>query len=172
MIKKAILVILVLLIVYLLLANAIRPKILYPAGRDTVESFNDGTYQILSGQTEDGLRIESLYNCKYNALIIQQVEDFRVTNGKVYVTGNSIQYFTSDKADIKCTYEIIAVIEIETNRLMLCVIPDSSTDRGIYIRFLDEMINNGEAQLLSQLTDFSQEDQSVFEGFGHSLNNK
>lgn len=174
--KKAALVILVLLIVYLLLANAMRPKVLYPAGRDTVESFGDGTYQIFSGHTADGLRIETLYNCKYDVVIIPQVEHFQIANGKVYVTGKSIAYYTYDGVDIECTYEHYAVIEIETNKLTLCICPDSasSVDAGldIYTRLLDEMINNGDVQLMSQLTGFSKEDQSVFEGFAHSLNNK
>lgn len=174
--KKTIFVILALLVVFLLLANDIRPKILYPAGRDTVESFGDGTYQILSGQTEEGLRKETLYNCKYDVVIIPRVQHFQITNGKVYVTGKSIEYYTYDGVDIGCTYERYAVIEMETNKLTLCMIPDSasSVDAGldVYTRLMDEMVNNGDVQFLSQLTDFSQEDQSVFEELGYSLNNQ
>ncbi len=161
--KKTIFLILILLVVYLVLTNAMRPKILYPAGRDTVESFGDGTYQILSVRPSEGLRWECLHNCKYNTRIIQQVEDFKIMNGKVYVTGNANRHIASGEANIKCTYELLAVIEIDTNQLMLYVNPDSSTDRDIYIYRLDEMIKNGDVQLLSQLTDFSKEDQSVFE---------
>lgn len=169
--KKTIYFFPVLLIVLLLLANAIRPKILYPAGRDTVESFGDGTYQIFSGQTGEGLRKETLYNCKYDVVIIPQVELFQITNGKVYATGKSIEHYTYDGADIEYTYEHYAVIEIETNKLTLCMLPDSSTGAdtylNVYTRLLDEMIKNGDVQLLCQLTDFSNVDQSVFEKFGH-----
>ena len=166
--KKAILVILVLLAVYLILANAMRPKILYPAGRDTVESFGDGTYQIFSGQTAEGLHKESLYNCKYDIVIIPRVEHFRAIDGKVYVTGKSIEHYTHDGVDIEYIYEHYAVIEIETNKLTLHMLPDSSTgmdtDLDVYTSLLDEMIKNGDVQLLPQLTDFSKDAQLVFGG--------
>lgn len=168
--KKAILVILVLLIVYVLLANAMRSEILYPAGKDTVESFGDGIYQILSGQTAEGLRKETLYNCKYDVVIIPQVERFQITNGKVYVIGKSNGHYIYDGNDIECTYKHYSVIEIETNRLTLCMVPENSSglDAGldVYSRLLDGMIQNGDAQMLGQLTDFPKEDQSFFEGFG------
>lgn len=159
--KKTICVLLILLIVYVVIANAMRPEILYPAGFDTIESFGDGTYQVLSGETD------CLYNCKYDSSIISSVEHFRIKNGKVYVTGNSIQHHTYDEAVIKYTYELYAVIEMENNHLTLCVIPDSSSAPGIYIPWLEEMTKNGDIQLLSQLTDFSNEDRAAFDGLGH-----
>lgn len=168
--KKALLFILALLIAYLLLANATQTEILYPAGKDTVESFGDGTYQIFTSQTTEGLRKETLYNCKYDVVIIPRVEHFQITNGKVYVIGKSTGYYTYDGVDIECSYEHYAVIETETNRLTLCLIPVNSSGEAsidVYIRLLDEMIQNDEVQLLDQLSDFSKEDQSVFEGFGH-----
>ena len=168
--KKAIFVIFVVLIVYVLLVNAMRSEILYPAGNDTVESFGDGTYQILSGQTAEGLRKETLYSCKYDVVIIPRVERFQTKNGKVYVIGKSTGHYTYAGNNIECTYKHYAVIEIETNRLTLCMAPDDSSDvdagLDVYSRLLNGMIQNGDAQMLGQLTDFSKEDQSFFEGFG------
>lgn len=173
--KKSLLFILALFIVYLLLSNTTQTEILYPAGKDTAKSFGDGTYQIFTSQTTGGLRKETLYNCKYHLTIIPQVEYFQIANGKVYVIGKSTRYYLDNGADIECSYEHYAVIETETNMLTLCLIPVNSSGEAsidVYIRILDEMIQNGDVQLLCQLTDFSEDDRSVFEGLCHYLNSK
>ena len=165
--KKTICVLLVLLVGYVVIANAMRPEIKYPAGRDTKESFGDGTYQILTGRTAEGLYMEGLHNCEYHSWIIPQVENFRITNGRVYVAGNGSRSFSENEVLTEYTYEIYAVIELESNTLALCVIPDSSLAPDMYYGQLDEMIKNGDIRWLNQFADFSNEDRAVFEGSGH-----
>lgn len=164
--KKTICVILVLLVGYVVIANAMRPEIKYPAGRDTVESFGDGTYQIAILHAKTG-HYNILYNEEYKTKIIPYVEQFFTTKDRAYIVGNGSWSVAEGETLTEYTYEIYAVIELKSNMLTLCVIPDSSLAPDMYYGQLDEMIKNGDIQLLNQLTDFSNEDRAVFEGLGH-----
>lgn len=146
-------------LIFAMLSNEMHTEITYPAGIDTIESFGDGTYQLLSDETE------GLYNFKYSSCIIQQVKNFRVVNERVYLTGTAIQSYSDSKNNNDYVYELYAVIELHNNRLTLCAVTDSHSAPGIYIYRLEEMIANGDMQLLSQLSDFSNVDQSVFAEF-------
>lgn len=156
--------ILILLLIFTILAKGMHKDITYPAGIDTIDSFGDGTYQLLSGEKE------SLYNFKYSSCIIPQVKSFRVVNEKVYLTGTALQSYTDGKSNNECVYELYAVIELHNNSLTLCAVSAVPSDPEIYIYRLEEMIENGDMQLLSDFSDFSNVDQSVFAEFSHFIN--
>ena len=167
--KKAVFFAVALVVALCLIANAMQPDIKYPAGKDTEESFGDGTYQIIAGHTSTGYR-KDLYNCKYKTSIIPYVEQFQVTKERAYIIGNGSWNVSDGENLIKYTYELYAAIEIGSNQLTLCVIPDSVSSPDMYIAHLDEMIKNGDLRLVSQLTDFSDADQSIFEELYYRTN--
>ena len=167
--KKAVFFFLVFVVVLFLVANAMQPEIKYPAGKDTKESFGDGTYQIATIHASSGY-YEILYNCEYRTRIIPYVEQFCLTKERAYIIGNCSRNVVDGENVIKYTYELYVAIELRTNQLTLCVIPNSSSAPDMDIAYLDEMIKNGDLRLVSQLTDFSEADQSVFEELDHLQN--
>ena len=140
------------LLANILLGNSTK----YPAGKDTIETFGDGTYQISSGSTD------SLFNEKYGSCIIQKVEKFREVNQKVYLLGSTTQEHVAGEAKVECGYKIYSLIELEDNTMTLCVIPNYAFCPEIYIYRFDEMLDNCDVQFVSALSEFSDEDYSVF----------
>lgn len=167
--KKLFLCLSCLVLLVFVACNSHGKEIKYPAGKDTKESFGDGTYQIATGHTSTGYR-EILYNFEYKTSIIPYVEQFRATKERAYIIGNGSRNVVDGENLIKYTYELYAVIETEINQLTLCIIPDSASAPDMYIAHLDEMIKNGDLRLVSQLTDFSAADQSIFEELYYRTN--
>lgn len=126
-------------------------RVRYPAGTDTGISFGDGTFQILTGSRD------SLYQIPYNTCLIEQVEDVLVRSGKVYVVGS-----VPDQEGGK-DFLIYAVITMETNQIRLCFVPQNDAGAMPYIHRLDEMLENQDALLLTDLHDFSEEEQQIFQ---------
>lgn len=155
--KKRIYWVLFLLIPLGLCTNLLcRNEIKYPVGIDTIASFGDGTYQISSGTNR------SLFNEKYGSCMIQQVDQFYTANEKVYLVGRTVNRYLVDEQEITQDYEIYSVIQLDNNRMTLCVLPQHSLDSEIYIYRLDEMIDHNEVHLISDLSSFSEEDNAVF----------
>lgn len=165
--KKIILIVVAAIIVGSLVECALRPEIRYPSGKDTKESFGDGTYQIGTIHAPTGY-YDILDNSEYNNTIIPYVEQFHKTKEKAYVIGNETRNYEQDGVSTTYTYDIYAVIDVKTNHLTLCIIPSSPSAPDMWIADLDVMIENGDVLLVNQLTDFSAADQAVFEGFDHS----
>lgn len=84
------------------------------------------------------------------------------TNGKAYITGFTVLEYGSAGAPVEYNYQLYVVVNTINNTMQLCaILPDSSAPE-IYISQLDDMIKNGDAIVLTSLTDFSKEDQLVF----------
>lgn len=132
-------------------------NIKYPAGKDIIESFGDGTYQISSGNNK------SLFNVEYSSCIIQQVEQFYETHKKVYVIGSTTQEYIVDESKVERRYKIYAVIELQDNTMTLCTIPTNSLYPDIFIYRLYEMIDNCNITLISDLSALPDEDLKVFQ---------
>lgn len=132
-------------------------RIKYPAGKDTVQSFGDGTYQISSGSCE------SLFNEEYHNCIIQKVNKIHQTGTNVYIIGTNTQKTIVDDAEVGQSYKMYAVIELQDNMLMLCAIPANPLYPDVFIVNLDEMLDNGDVVVISELSGFSHEDFSVFQ---------
>ena len=131
-------------------------SIKYPSGKDTIESFGDGTYQISSGNSN------GLFNEKYGNCIIQNVDKFHITDEKIYVIGSTEQNAVVDGVEIKRSYIIYSVIELENNTMELFCVPNNPLHPNVFIVRLDEMIENCDVRLLSFLSDFSAKDLTVF----------
>lgn len=119
---------------------AISPRknnIRYPAGRDTVESFGDGTYQILSGTCD------VLSNEKYGNCIIERVYEFCESSDKVYVIGSPVHGYVDgyipNSADGECLDTIYAIIELQDNTMQLYLRTEDPS-KHISIYRLEEMV--------------------------------
>ena len=146
------------LIVIVLFGNCLPGNnIKYPAGKDTIESFGDGTYQISSGSNE------SLFNEEYGSCIMQQVSEFYETEKKVYIIGITTQEFFVDEAKVERSYKMYAVLELQNNTMTLCPIPADQSYPEVYIYRLNEMIDNCDIALVSDLSAFSDEDFLTFQ---------
>ncbi|MFE4569798.1 hypothetical protein [Paenibacillus chitinolyticus] len=88
--RMIILVLVVLMIIFGAVMVLKDGKERFPSGKDTVESFGDGTFQILRGYV-DNKQVDSLFN--YNMDILEQVVEKNIKNYKVkdrmlYVLGD------------------------------------------------------------------------------------
>lgn len=138
---------------FLLAYSFFGPQVKYPAGRDTVESFGDGSYQILRASSER----KDLYSEKYSSCIINNVESVHERRGKAYIAGTDTINAGS------AVYRLYAVIDTSENTLQLCIIPPDSAAPDLRISRLDEMVTNGDAVVFTSLDDFSEEDRLVFQ---------
>ncbi len=138
---------------FLLAYSFFGPHVKYPAGRERVESFGDGSYQILRASSER----KNLYSEKYSSCIINNVESVHERRGKAYIVGTD----TINAGSV--VYRLYAVIDTSENTIQLCIIPPDSTAPDLHIYCLDEMVTNGDAVVYASLDDFSEEDRLVFQ---------
>ncbi len=129
------------------------PHVKYPEGRDTVQSYGDGSYQILRASSER----KNLHSEKYNSSMIDNVEFVHERRGKAYIAG------TDSVSAGSAEYRLYAVIDTSENTLQLCIIPPDSAAPDLHIYRLDEMVTNGDVIVFTSLDDFPEEDRLVFQ---------
>ncbi len=130
---------------------ALTPKAKYPPGRDTVESFGDGTYQLQKSNSGLVLR-----NCAYRFEVASKVIAHKCSGGTLYVIGLTSVYVSSQVSD----YILYAEISLDSYALKVCLPPEAGekyTDR-----IFQKMADDGKAILLSDFSQFSSESQAVF----------
>lgn len=139
----------------------------YPAGKDTVMSFGDGSFQILRSMYHKSLWF---FSEKYQCGIIDDVERVQELKGKAYITGSSGTTYVSDDASVEyiSSYQLYVVVNTTENTMQLCAIPLDTSAPEIYISYLDEMIKAGKAVVYAGLKDFSEEDRLVFQNMQDS----
>ena len=121
-------------------------KVKYPAGRDTRESYGDGTFQLLSLRKTGPLYLS---NEAYNSIVLCDVQGVRESDGMLYAIGSAGQckvYFSAD---------------LSTCRMYLCAVPQDGEE--FYINRLDEMEKNGDAVCYSSLAEFPEAAREAFE---------
>lgn len=91
------------------------------------------------------------------------IKKFYQTDKKVYIVGKTTQESFSDETKLERSYKMYAVIDLPTNNMMLCSIPDDLSYQEVYIYRLDEMVGNCDVALISDLSAFSDEDFQVFQ---------
>ncbi len=139
----------------------------YPAGKDTVMSFGDGSFQILRSMDRENL---CFFSEEYQSCIIRDVEHAQELKGKAYITGSSGTTYVSDDASVEyiSSYQLYVVVNTTENTMQLCAIPLDTSAPEIYISYLDEMIKSGKAVVYAGLKDFSEEDRLVFQNMQDS----
>ena len=133
----------------------------YFSGKDTIESYGDGTYQLMHHREE-----QRLFNLKYNVCIIHYVDAILEYNGKIYATGEYPKTIkNTNEESIEILFRVYAVVDIQNNHLQFCaVIEDSYSMPNVELRVVtDEMISGGDATILESVTDFETEDWAVFQ---------
>lgn len=134
-----------------------RRQIVYPSGRDTLESFGDGTYQLIRVAGCEGLG-----SAKYHTGIIDQVNQIKQTTDKVYVIGSEVWEIEVDGETVECCYTIYVVISLCDNTMQICIVPEYPFAPDVHIHRMKKMIENNDAQRLDKFTDFSDADQMEF----------
>lgn len=133
----------------------------YLSGKDTIESYGDGTHQLLRHGEK-----QSLYTFKYNTCIIEYVNAIQEYNGKVYAIGaytDTIENINEESIEI--IYRLYAVVDLQNNHVQFCASPNNDyyilSTEPPFIH--EDMIVNGDATVYESVTDFSAEDWAVFQ---------
>lgn len=142
------------------------PDIKYPSGRDTTNSYGDGTYQTLKSY----LGTESLVNWQYNDEVIDTITAMDANDETAYFYG-----FTNCSAYIdgpRDCYWIYAKLKIETNQLWVYFEPSEACESmpqgdGVPERLArykyKELKDNPLMEVYAQYTDFSEQDRAIFD---------
>lgn len=124
----------------LLISTACAPKqqISFPVGKDTVETFSDGSFQIVKNPD----RTLALCNVKYNSTVIDKVKQYKKTEQAIMIKG------TLKKI------QMYAVMDITDNKLY-CLI--ETTDNNFQMEkplHLENMINEGSLVICNDYQEF------------------
>lgn len=118
-------------------------KVKYAPGKDTKESYGDGTFQLL-GNTKSNQTV--LSNEEYRCILLDNVQAIKEKNGKLYVIGEYRQ----------CA--LYLVVKLKDNTMQFCTVPES--EKHFY--HLDEMLESGDAVFYASFDEFSKKDREVF----------
>lgn len=119
----------------------------YEQGKDTIQAYGDGTYQILHQKT-DGQEHEILTNCKYNQCVLTEVDSYTSVDENVYFMG---KYYT---------LKIWCKLSVNENLLLYCIEDNEKED--FTMTYLNDMQTDNQIKLLSSYEDFSENDKRIF----------
>lgn len=160
--KKYIRIGIILIVTVFIAVSCVKAKrIKFPSGRDTKESYGDGTYQILSHQELPHERTLSLRNEAYRSCLIQYVDAYQKEGSKVFITGSNTAPW--DNLNDAGRYLLYAVIDINNNTATLCVVPEGPLMGKYWFSSQEKMINDGVLHLISDISEFNEEDYAVFQ---------
>ena len=120
----------------------------YPLGRDTHEVYFNGLYQTLRGASGDGHETFSLYNAKYNEILIDTIEFDMKGKDTLYFSGTNW-----GMSDVYC------VIDKKTAVLKLYEPSEQKPGRGTA---LFQMMKNGDMEYIEKYTQFTKREQQMF----------
>ena len=135
----------------LLITACFDSRLQYPSGRDTVESWGDGTFQLLRSPSARCVSFE-----KYNTILLDNVEEYLKIDEKVYLYG----YIEKGYAKDPWKYHVFLVLNIQNNTFELCA--ETQDEPQYYFTYRDEIIASGEGLLYDTLESFPQEYIAVF----------
>ena len=119
----------------------------YDLWKDTVESFGDGTYQIMH-QVYEGKSINILTNAAYNEAVITEIYNYSVKNEAAYFYG------------VHHSQEVYAVLYINDNLLKYYV--DKSNGDDFIMTHVNSMVEYQQIKLLSTYDEFSTAEKAEF----------
>lgn len=154
----------VLVLVFFLIAVTscgLREKSKYPSGKDTIESYGDGTFQLVRIDPAIGVFYKALSFEKYHSVVIAHVDNVKRVDGKVYFLGHEDSQYVTDQGIVDVRHTIYAVLELKSNTIQYCAVSDYPLAEAIYISRQDEMVQNEDMVFLDSLSDFSDEDENV-----------
>ena len=125
-------------------------KIKYDSGKDTVESFGDGEYQLLRGS---GTSV-GLFNCQYHIEAVKFIDKWTEQDDNIYLVGTYPISF-SEIADVK--------VKISLPDNTMYYYSENIPFEQLHIPYSDEMIENNKLITVEKYDYFSDEDRAVFE---------
>lgn len=128
-------------------------EIKYDSWKDTIESFGDGTYQVIY-QIKDGKNIEILSNVKHNQCTITEIMKYKVVDNIAYFVG---KYHSQD---------VCCILDLKTNLLRYYI--DKSNSEEFVMIYLNNLLEDKQIELIASYDDFSDEEKNIFD----SLNEK
>lgn len=146
-------------LVCLLLVCCTGIKKQHPEGKDTVESFGDGTYQIVRGNFEDKECVGLSFS-PTGVHLIPEVKTYQEKNGCVYLVGVDEGYYVSGKK-VSWKFAVYAVIDLSNNHIEICAIPE--IDSEYIFRISQAALDTGLITILEDYSAFSQKDRLVLD---------
>lgn len=147
---KSIIIILTILSVLLFCSACVdKTNSKYAEGKDTKESYGDGTYQLLQQNSES-----ALFDSRYHTTVVDQVSKIKSEDNFVYVIGNIRNPVTEEKL------KVFAVIDISKNQIKYCPQTDKYDD--LPLSYANDMMKKKELILMTNYTDFNDKEQDVF----------
>ncbi len=138
--------IIIIILLYLCIPNSYNKKIKYDSWKDTVESFGDGTYQILH-QVWHGENINILTNVAYNEAVITEIYNYSVNDEVVYFYG------------VYHSQMVYAALYVNDNLLKYYV--DKSND-DFTMTYINNMLKDKQIELIESYNDFTEIEQDIF----------
>ncbi|MBE6947494.1 MAG: hypothetical protein E7454_04510 [Ruminococcaceae bacterium] len=146
-------------LVCLLLVCCTRIKERYPEGKDTVESFGDGTYQILRGNFEDKECVGLSFS-PAGVHLIPKVKTYQEKNGCIYLVGVDEGYYINGKK-VSWKFAVYAVIDLSNNHIQICAIPEIDSEYNF--RISQAALDTGLITIIGDYSVFSQKDRLVLD---------
>lgn len=119
----------------------------YDSGKDTIETFGDGTYQLLH-QVKNKVNVKNLTNCKYNQCVMTEVNQWQEFDDYIYFVGHYYEY------------ETYCILDTNNNQLKYYI--DLPKGEEINMVYSYDMQQNNELIFLSEFEDFSQSEKDNF----------
>lgn len=151
------------MVFFLIVATSctLNAKSKYPSGKDTIETYGDGTFQLVKISPASGVFYKALSFEKYHSVVIAHVDNEKKVDGKVYFLGHEDDQHVTDQGVVDVRYTIYAVLELKSNTMQYCAVSDNPFAEAIYISRRDEMVKNKDMVFFDSLSDFSDEDANV-----------
>ena len=136
------------LVSLLICISACTGDLKYGEGKDTVQAYGDGTYQIL--HHKDGDReVKQLMDCKHEQCVMTQIDAYTSIENSTYFVG---KYYTK---------QVWCKLSVENNCLYYYV-ENGADDAEFVMVYLADMKKDNQIVILSSFDEFSEEDQKVF----------
>lgn len=150
--RRLVFIIILIALLLVCIINLFKPnkKIKFDSGKDTVESFGDGEYQLLRGS---GMSV-GLFNCQYHIEVVKFIDKWIEQDDNLYLIGTYPISF-SNIANIK--------VKISLFDNIMYYYSENIPFEQLHIPYSDEMIKNNKLIAVEKYDYFSDEDRAIFE---------
>lgn len=145
-----IIVALILISVVILNKMVVHKNNIFDSGKDTVESWGNGEYQLL----RDANKI-SLFNCQYHECMLPIVDGWDKKDDSVYIVGR-----------FPVTFNDIAQIKIKINLLnnIIYYYSENIAFEELNIVYANTMLENGKLEIIDNYDCFTEMENDIFVG--------
>lgn len=149
------------IITFILISGVILNKMIghnnniFDSGKDTVESWGDGEYQLL----RDSNKI-SLFNCQYHECMLPIVDGWDKKDDCIYIIGK-----------FPITFDNIARVKIKINlsNNIIYYYSENISFKELNIVYANSMLENGKLEIIDNYDYFTNSEKEVFVGLSKTL---